>query len=52
MKIAIIGAMEEEVKLLRDNIKGQTQETIAGCEFTFGQMNGAEVILLRRELEK
>ncbi|MFJ5758108.1 5'-methylthioadenosine/S-adenosylhomocysteine nucleosidase [Neobacillus sp. NPDC093182] len=52
MKIAIIGAMEEEVKLLRDNIKGQTQETIAGCEFTFGQMNGAEVILLRSGIGK
>ncbi|MEH7253609.1 5'-methylthioadenosine/S-adenosylhomocysteine nucleosidase [Neobacillus niacini] len=52
MKIAIIGAMEEEVKLLRDNIEGQTQETIAGCEFTFGQMNGAEVILLRSGIGK
>lgn len=52
MKIAIIGAMEEEVTLLRDNIDNQTQETVAGCEFTFGQMHGADVILLRSGIGK
>jgi adenosylhomocysteine nucleosidase len=52
MKIAIIGAMEEEVTYLRENIEGRTQETVAGCEFTFGRMNGAEVILLRSGIGK
>ncbi|NHM30406.1 5'-methylthioadenosine/S-adenosylhomocysteine nucleosidase [Neobacillus terrae] len=52
MKIAIIGAMEEEVTLLRENIEGKTQETVAGCEFTFGNMHGAEVILLRSGIGK
>ncbi|MDR7000368.1 5'-methylthioadenosine/S-adenosylhomocysteine nucleosidase [Neobacillus niacini] len=52
MKIAIIGAMEEEVTLLRDNIDGRSQETVAGCEFTFGQMHGADVILLRSGIGK
>jgi adenosylhomocysteine nucleosidase len=52
MKIAIIGAMEEEVTLLRENIKDQTQETIAGCEFTFGNMHDSEVILLRSGIGK
>jgi len=52
MKIAIIGAMEEEVTLLRDHIKNQTQETVGGCEFTFGNMDGAEVILLRSGIGK
>ncbi|MBM7651726.1 5'-methylthioadenosine/S-adenosylhomocysteine nucleosidase [Neobacillus cucumis] len=52
MKIAIIGAMEEEVTLLRDNIKDQKQETVAGCEFTFGNMHGSEVILLRSGIGK
>ena len=52
MKIAIIGAMEEEVALLRDNIEGRTQETVAGCEFTFGHMHGIEVILLRSGIGK
>ncbi|UII54965.1 5'-methylthioadenosine/S-adenosylhomocysteine nucleosidase [Cytobacillus spongiae] len=52
MKIAIIGAMEEEVTVLRDKIDNRTHETIAGCEFTFGTMNGADVILLRSGIGK
>lgn len=52
MKIAIIGAMEEEVTLLRDHIEGKSQETIAGCEFTFGKMNDADVILLKSGIGK
>jgi adenosylhomocysteine nucleosidase len=52
MKIAIIGAMEEEVTLLRENIDDKKQETIAGCEFTFGNMHGKEVILLRSGIGK
>ena len=52
MKIAIIGAMEEEVTLLRDHIEDQTQETIAGCEFTFGKMHGVDVILSRSGIGK
>ncbi len=38
--------MEEEVTLLREHIKDKTQDTVAGCEFTFGKMHGADVILL------
>lgn len=52
MKIAIIGAMEEEVTLLRDNIQDRKVEVIAGCEFTSGKMNGADVILLRSGIGK
>jgi adenosylhomocysteine nucleosidase len=52
MKIAIIGAMEEEVTLLRDHIDGKSQETIAGCEFTFGKMSDANVILLKSGIGK
>lgn len=52
MKIAIIGAMEEEVVLLRNNIEQQKQEAVAGCEFTFGKMRGADVILLRSGIGK
>jgi adenosylhomocysteine nucleosidase len=52
MKIAIIGAMEEEVTLLRDNIEERKIETVAGCEFTFGKMHGADVILLRSGIGK
>lgn len=52
MKIAIIGAMEEEVSLLRDHIEGRKQEIIAGCEYTTGLMHGAEVTLLRSGIGK
>lgn len=52
MKIAIIGAMEQEVALLRSNIEGKTREVIAGCEFTSGNMDGAEVVLLRSGIGK
>lgn len=52
MKIAIIGAMEEEVTLLRENISNKAVETIAGCEFTKGTMFGADVCLLRSGIGK
>ncbi|WP_080849126.1 5'-methylthioadenosine/S-adenosylhomocysteine nucleosidase [Cytobacillus gottheilii] len=52
MKIAIIGAMEEEVTILRDKITNQSVETIAGCEYTTGEMDGADVILLRSGIGK
>lgn len=52
MKIAIIGAMEEEVTLLREKIENKKQETIAGYEFTIGNMNGVDVILLRSGIGK
>ncbi|XJZ26308.1 5'-methylthioadenosine/S-adenosylhomocysteine nucleosidase [Bacillota bacterium Lsc_1132] len=52
MKIAIIGAMEEEVALLRENIKDKTVETVAGCEFTFGKIYSADVILLKSGIGK
>ncbi|MDX8341928.1 5'-methylthioadenosine/S-adenosylhomocysteine nucleosidase [Rossellomorea sp. YZS02] len=52
MKIAIIGAMEEEVALLRENISSPAVETIAGCEYTSGTMNDKEVILLRSGIGK
>ncbi|BCB04916.1 5'-methylthioadenosine/S-adenosylhomocysteine nucleosidase [Bacillus sp. KH172YL63] len=52
MKIAIIGAMEEEVALLRENISNPSVETIAGCEYTSGMMGDKEVILLRSGIGK
>lgn len=44
--------MEEEVTLLRDHVEERTQETIAGCEFTFGKMHGVDVILLKSGIGK
>lgn len=52
MKIAIIGAMEEEVVLLREQMQGKSQDTIAGCEFTFGSIHEKEIILLKSGIGK
>lgn len=52
MKIGIIGAMEEEVTLLRERMDGKTQDVIAGCEFTFGKMHGTDAVLLKSGIGK
>lgn len=52
MKAAIIGAMEEEVSLLRDQLENSSAEMIAGSEFTTGTYNGIEVILLKSGIGK
>jgi adenosylhomocysteine nucleosidase len=45
MKIGIIGAMEPEVAVLRDQINNLTTEIYAGIEFYSGQINGNDVIV-------
>lgn len=52
MKVGIIGAMEEEVTLLREKIEDKEQHVIAGCEFITGKMDGVEVVLLRSGIGK
>ncbi|OLP65451.1 5'-methylthioadenosine/S-adenosylhomocysteine nucleosidase [Bacillus pumilus] len=52
MKIAVIGAMEEEVTILRDQLENATQKNIAGCEFTTGVYEDKEVILLKSGIGK
>lgn len=52
MKIAIIGAMEEEVALLREHITNKKEHTIVGFEFIEGEMSGQKVILLRSGIGK
>jgi adenosylhomocysteine nucleosidase len=45
--IGIIGAMEEEVALLRSGMENQETETIGVFEFTAGKLEGRDVVLLR-----
>ncbi|KAA0549314.1 5'-methylthioadenosine/S-adenosylhomocysteine nucleosidase [Bacillus sp. BGMRC 2118] len=52
MKVAIIGAMEEEVQILRGKLEDAEVELIAGCEFTSGKLNGTDIILLRSGIGK
>lgn len=52
MKIAVIGAMEEEVELLRNEIQDAKVTTIANSEYTTGTYQGKEVILLKSGIGK
>lgn len=52
MKIGIIGAMEEEVRILRDRLDQREEQVIAGSEFTTGSIDGQEVVLLKSGIGK
>ncbi len=52
MKIGIIGAMEEEVTLLRDKIENRQTLSLGGCEIYTGQLNGVDVALLKSGIGK
>jgi adenosylhomocysteine nucleosidase len=52
VKVAIIGAMEEEVSILRDKMTDREEITIANCEFSTGKLNGVHVILLKSGIGK
>lgn len=52
MKIGIIGAMEEEVTLLRDKIENRHTLSLAGCEIYTGTLGGVEVALLKSGIGK
>jgi len=52
MKIAVIGAMEEEVELLRAALDDAHSTTIAGSEYTTGTFEGKEVVLLKSGIGK
>ncbi len=52
MKIGIIGAMEEEVTLLRDKIENRQTLKQAGCEIYTGTLQGVDVALLKSGIGK
>lgn len=52
MKIAVIGAMEQEVELLRNALDDSNIETIANSEYTTGTYQGKEVVLLKSGIGK
>ncbi|MDY0971613.1 5'-methylthioadenosine/S-adenosylhomocysteine nucleosidase [Siccibacter turicensis] len=52
MKAGIIGAMEEEVTLLRDKIENRQTITVAGLEMYTGTLNGTDVALLKSGIGK
>ncbi|MFS0644177.1 5'-methylthioadenosine/S-adenosylhomocysteine nucleosidase [Siminovitchia sp. 179-K 8D1 HS] len=52
MKIGIIGAMEEEVALLRNKMDNAKTDVIGGFEFTEGLLEGKEAVLLKSGIGK
>lgn len=52
MKIAIIGAMEEEVTILRNKLAHSQTEQKAGCEIYTGELAGHTVALLKSGIGK
>jgi len=52
MRIGIIGAMDEEVELLKTKMDLTEESIIAGCEFFLGQLNGVDVILSKSGIGK
>lgn len=52
MTIAIIGAMEQEVALLRDKIKDLEIYRFAGCVFYSGSLNSKDIVLTRSGIGK
>ena len=52
MRIGIIGAMEEEVELLKGSLEGSTTTTVAGMDFCAGTLGGTEVVVVRSGIGK
>ncbi|AIU67809.1 5'-methylthioadenosine/S-adenosylhomocysteine nucleosidase [Vibrio coralliilyticus] len=52
MKIGIIGAMEQEVSILKQAIENCQEVSKAGCTFFSGQLNGVDVVLLQSGIGK
>lgn len=52
LKVGIIGAMDEEVELLKASIQGREDSTIAGYAFYTGTLHGHQVVLLKSGIGK
>lgn len=52
MKIGIIGAMDEEVAILKGKIESREDITIAKSEFSIGKIGNIEVVLLKSGIGK
>ncbi|MFA0084223.1 5'-methylthioadenosine/S-adenosylhomocysteine nucleosidase [Vibrio sp. E150_011] len=52
MKIGIIGAMEQEVSILKSALTNLEQQIKGGCTFYTGQLDGADIVLLQSGIGK
>ena len=51
-RVALIGAMDQEVELLKNSLEGLQAQTISGFDFYTGNLSGAEVVLLKSGIGK
>ncbi|SDB97402.1 adenosylhomocysteine nucleosidase [Pelagirhabdus alkalitolerans] len=52
MVIGIIGAMDQEIHLLKESMSVKSEETIANCHFIKGQLGEKEIVLLKSGIGK
>ncbi|MGB1238016.1 MAG: 5'-methylthioadenosine/S-adenosylhomocysteine nucleosidase [Pseudomonadales bacterium] len=52
LKIGVIGAMEQEIAILRDALVDREHSTLAGFDLYTGQLDGANVVLLQSGIGK
>ncbi|WP_249871020.1 5'-methylthioadenosine/S-adenosylhomocysteine nucleosidase [Oceanobacillus saliphilus] len=52
MTIGIIGAMDEEIALLLENMTDKEEHTIANCLFAEGKLHGKDTVLLKSGIGK
>ena len=52
MKIGIIGAMDEEIRILKEKMNNIETTIIAGCEFHQGDLNNKQVVLTKSGIGK
>ena len=52
MKIGIIGAMDEEVRILKEKMNNLQTTVIAGCEFYQGELNKKQIVLTKSGIGK
>lgn len=50
--IGIIGAMDEEIAYLLENMDNRIEITVAGCHFIQGELSGKEIVLLKSGIGK
>ncbi|MEP0071149.1 MAG: 5'-methylthioadenosine/S-adenosylhomocysteine nucleosidase [Marinomonas sp.] len=50
--IGLIGAMDEEVAVIKEWMTDVREESIAGCDFFIGQFEGKDVVLLKSGIGK
>lgn len=51
-RVALIGAMDQEVELLKNTLENPETHVVAGYPFFSGQLDGAEVVLLKSGIGK